>query len=67
MGRAKRVKGRRVYVTFLHDGTIAIHPSNCTGPKYRMRDPGSVHLKPSTTARELGEAVLAMREQCKVE
>jgi len=61
------VSGRRVYVTFLKDGTIAIHPSSCTGPRYRMRGKGSIHMKKGSTARELGEAVLAMRQHCKTE
>jgi hypothetical protein len=64
--RKKKVTGRRVYVTFLHDGTIALHPSNCTGPYYRMRNKGSIHLSKHTPAAKLGQKVLAMRDQCQV-
>jgi len=62
----KTVSGRRVYVTFLKDGTIAIHPSNCTGDRYRMRGAGSKHLPKATSAAKLGEAVLAMSNQCRM-
>lgn len=67
MARGKRVKGRRVYVTFLHDGTVALHPSNCTGRYYRMRSEGSVHLGKRISAKDLGEAILNMRAKCKVD
>lgn len=65
MGKEK-VKGRRVYVTFLPDGTIAIHPSNCTGPRYRMRDEDSIHIPKSKTPTGLGKKILSVRETCKV-
>jgi len=64
MGK-KTVSGQRFYVTFLKDGTIAVHPSNCSGPYYRMRGPGSEHLSKNTTAAHLGESVLEMRNRCK--
>jgi len=62
---ARSVSGRRVYVTFLHDGTIAVHPSNCTASRYRMRGEGSVHLSKTVSDEDLGRAVRDMRSQCK--
>jgi len=64
MGKEKTVKGRRVYVTFLPDNTIVVHPSKCTGDRYRMQQDGSVHLSGKTSARELGEAILKARDDC---
>lgn len=64
---ARTVTGRRVYVTFLKDGTVALHPSNCTGERYRMRGEGSVHLTKNPGPQKLGEAVLKMRDVCKVD
>ena len=61
---AKQVTGRRVYVTFLKDGTVAIHPSNCRGEKYRMRSEGSIHIGKRATAAELGRAILKVRDIC---
>lgn len=61
---AKKVSGRRVYVTFLKDGTVAIHPSNCRGDRYRMRDEGSIHKGKRITAAELGRYVLQVRDAC---
>ena len=65
--KGKKVSGQRVYVTFLKDGTIALHPSNCTGEYYRMRGKGSVHLTKSTPAAALGEVILRARQQCKTQ
>lgn len=61
---AKKVSGRRVYVTFLKDGTVAIHPSNCRGDRYRMRGEGSIHVGKRITAAELGRSVLKVRDAC---
>lgn len=61
---AKKVSGRRVYVTFLKDGTIAIHPSNCRGDRYRMKNEGSIHVGKRITAEELGRSVLKVRADC---
>jgi hypothetical protein len=61
----KSVSGKRIYVTFLKDGTIAVHPSNCTGAYYRMRGKDSVHLRKNTSPEELGKAIFEMREKCK--
>lgn len=61
---AKRVSGQRVYVTFLKDGTIAIHPSNCRGDRYRMRGGGSIHIGKETTAAELGRKIFEVRDAC---
>jgi hypothetical protein len=65
--KGKKVSGKRVYVTFLKDGTIAFHPSNCTGEHYRMKGEGSVHLPKSTSATVLGETVLKVRQECKTQ
>ena len=62
--QTKSVSGKRVYVTFLHDGTIALHPSVCSGPRYKMESKGSIHLSKKVTAKELGEAVLRLRAAC---
>jgi DnaJ-class molecular chaperone len=62
---AKKVSGKRVYVTFLKDGTIAVHPSNCTGRYYRMRGEGSIHLPKKTTPATLGKIVFDMRNKCR--
>ena len=61
---AKQVSGQRVYVTFLKDGTIAIHPSNCRGDRYRMRGGGSIHISKESTAAELGRKIFEVREAC---
>jgi hypothetical protein len=61
---AEHVTSRRVYVTFLHDGTVALHPSKCTGPRFRMMAEGSIHLGKRIPAKELGEAVLWVRDRC---
>jgi protein subunit release factor A len=61
---AKQVSGRRVYVTFIKDGTIAIHPSNCRSDRYRMRGKGSIHVSKNTSAAELGRSVLKVRDVC---
>lgn len=61
---AKKVSGRRVYVTFLKDGTVVIHPSNCRGDMYRMRGKGSIHIGKRITAAELGRRVLKVRDEC---
>ncbi len=62
----KKVKGKRVYVTFLHDDTIAIHPSNCKGDRYRMRNDGSIHISKNTTAPELGKRIFEVLKSCTV-
>jgi len=61
---AKKVSGRRVYVTFLKDGTIAIHPSNCRRDRYRMRGAGSIHIPKGTSPAELGRKILEVRDVC---
>jgi len=53
---AKKVSGRRVYVTFLKDGTVAIHPSNCRGDRYRMRGKVVFMLVNGLPPRTLGAA-----------
>ena len=62
---SNKVSGKRVYVTFIKDGTIAVHPSNCTSSYYRMRGSGSVHLSKKTSPEELGKIVFQMRDNCK--
>jgi hypothetical protein len=61
---AKIVSGRRVYVTFLKDGTIAIHPSKCNQDRYRMMGKGSIHIPKGTTPKELGQKVMDIRNIC---
>ncbi len=63
---AKKVSGRRVYVTFLKDGTIAIHPSNCRGDRYRMRGTGSIHIPKGTSSAELGRKIFEVRDACQI-
>ncbi len=63
----KKVSGKRIYVTFLHGGTIALHPSNCTGERYRMKTDGSKHVSSGTSDEELGKLVRAMLNECKTE
>lgn len=67
MARRERVTGRRVYVTFNHDGTVVMHPSDCTGPLYKMRDEGSEIFGPSTSPEEMGMRLLKIRDRCKTE
>ncbi len=62
----KKVTRRRVYVPFLRDSTVAVHPSNCTGDRYRVRAKGSIHLSKNVSAANLGEAILAMCKNCRV-
>jgi hypothetical protein len=61
---SKKVSGRRVYVTFLKDGTIAIHPSNCRKERYRMRGKGSIHVNKRKNAEEIWQIVLMVRDAC---
>lgn len=61
---AKKVSGRRVYVTFLKDGTVVLHPSTCKGDRYRMRKKGSIHVGKRTTAEELGRSIFKVRAAC---
>ena len=61
---ARKVSGRRVYVTFLKDGTVAIHPSNCRGERYRMRGEGSIHVGKRITTAKLGSSILKVRDAC---
>jgi hypothetical protein len=63
---AKRVSGRRVYVTFLADGTVAFHPARCTGERYTMMSKGSVHKGKHLTAEEIGETLLQVRDRCEL-
>lgn len=65
--KREAVSGRRVYVTVLHDGTVALHPSVCTGPRYKMKGPGSIHLTKGISAEELGKAVFRVLEECRTE
>jgi hypothetical protein len=60
----KRVLGKRVYVTFLTDGTVAFHPARCIGERYSMMSKGSVHRGKHLTAEEIGKIVLQVRDRC---
>jgi len=62
---AKRVSGKRVYVTFLADGTVAFHPARCVGERYTMMSKGSVHRGKHLTADEIGKIVLQLRDRCR--
>jgi len=64
MTNDRKLGGSRVYVTFLPDETIVVHPSNCKGNRYTMQQDGSVHLPRKTTPEELGKAVMQAREKC---
>ena len=62
---AKRVSGKRVYVTFLGDGTVAFHPARCAGERYTMMSEGSVHKGKRLSAEEIGKIVLEVRDRCR--
>lgn len=65
---ANKLSGRRVYVTFLSDGTVAVQPSDCTGLKYsRMPKGVRLHREDLSDTKAIGGAVLKMRDRCKTE
>lgn len=63
----KGLSGRRVYVTFLADGTVVIHPSDCTGTRFAKLNSEAEHLskKDALSADVAWTAVLKARNRCK--
>ncbi len=62
----QKMTGRRVYVTFLADGTVAVQPSDCTGSKYsRMHKGVLLSAGAMADTQAIGGAVLKMRNKCK--
>lgn len=63
----QKLSGRRIYVTFMGDGTVAVQPSDCTGPKYSRIHKGLLLQAPDASdTGVIGKAVLKMRDQCKI-
>jgi hypothetical protein len=64
----KKTNGRRVYVTFLSDGSVAVQPSDCTGSKYsRLHEGIMLQEADRTDTKVIGGAVLKMRDKCKTD
>ncbi len=62
----QKMTGRRVYVTFMADGTVAVQPRDCTGSKYsRMHKGILLPADDIADSKAIGGAVLKIRDKCK--